>query len=703
MNTPSLASDHFEAGVAALGQITRPRSVAIVGASPDQAKLAGRTLPNLLRYGFKGRIFPVNPAYQELSGLRCYASIADLPEIPETAFVVVPAASVVDVLGQLAESGVPTATVVASGFGEDGSAEASARGRDLSAVLRTRPLRILGPNSIGTIDVESGAVLRATTNLPAEFIAGQVGVATQSGALSLILLHLLHRRGLGVNQVIPVGNEVDLGVAEAVRHLTRLPGCRAVIMFLESIREAGRLARAAAEADRQGVRLIALTVGASRLGQQISQAHTAALASDHRLVSSLLRDLGIVLVASPAEAVEAARLALLSAGAPVRRPGLGLVCFSGGESAMLADLANETGVELPQPSGTAAKLLSDRFRFSSPANPFDVTADALTHPELFRSAHEAFRLDQRVGRVAFVLPPLTRFDRERVHTVIDGIREKDPAAVVVQWPTADDDSIRSHVFTESDSLLRAHRALASAERHSRPAAIAGVLRRAAETPAAGLLDDHEVRRRLRLVGLEWCREAWLDSEAAVAVACSQVPGPWVLKGSVNGVTHKSDWGGVRLRLEDPDEVRVAYQAMEFAAESAWPGAWQGAWLQECVDGVEALVAVIRDPRLGSFAAVGRGGIDVESEAEVEFIPFPVEVSRVLDLLQGGSLEQRTSGSRGRAQASLPMVAKSAQLLSGLFADPAIRLAEVNPLILVRSTQRAVAVDARIIGSERRPR
>lgn len=677
----------------ALSRLTRPQSIAVIGASPDVSKLAGRTVPNLLRYGFQGRIYPVNPSRQQLAGLRCFRSATDLPEVPDTAFVVVPAARVLPVLRDLETMGVPSATVVASGFGEDGTEEGQARGRQIVEFLRNSRLRLLGPNSIGTVDVASGAVQRATTNLPNRFTPGPIGVASQSGALSLILMHLLEREGLGVNQILPMGNEADLALPDAIEHLAALPGTRCVIVFIEAIRRPDEFARACASAQDREVSVIAILVGASALGRAVAQGHTGALATDYRLVHAYLRDLGVIVVPSPAEAVEVARL--LVTAARQDRDGLVLICLSGGEAALLSNLAEEAGISLPQPSPAVAGELARHFRFSSPRNPFDVTADALSHPSLFETAYGALTADDRFRRITFMLPPLTSFDRDRIHPVIESVRARDSSVSMVQWPIAGEGRRPSHLFGSSDSFLHAYASVQEARQYARPEALITRARPPGIDLPVQPLSDEAVRALARQVGIPWCAEAWIDSDGDIPAACSTVPGAWVLKGSLSGVSHKTDWGGVMTDLRTVEEVREGLRALRVAAETRHPGTWLGAWLQNQAQGMEVYLGALRHARLGCFLAIGEGGIDVESNERVAFAPFPVDPEVVSRLIHDSGLDGMMEGSRGRPEIDPTGLQRMALALAALCEDPSIVVVDINPLFLARGTEPPVVVDMRM--------
>jgi len=690
-------------GAQALHALTNATSVVVVGASADPSKLAGRTIPNLLHYGYSGRIVAVNPGRSSVNGQPCFPTVADLPEVPETAFIVSPAASVMDALRALEERGVATATVVASGFGDDGTNAGASRAAELSEFLRTARIRVLGPNSIGTLEVGHGAVFRATSNLPPAFHRGPVSVATQSGAISLILLHLLQVEGIGVNSVLPLGNAIDLGLADAVTYFARDGYTRCAVLFIESISDPDAFAEAVAEARAVGLRLVAICSGSSTTGSAIASGHTGALASDHRLVRAFLRDLGVIVADHPRQALDVARIVLADDRTDDRPESTGgalsLVSLSGGESALLADLAEGFGIDLPQPEGEHLDQLAASFRFTTPRNPLDVTADALTHPELFADAYRILATDPRIGRIAFVLPPLASFDHDRIDAVLKALPHDGPSVSVVDWPVAGEPVPPGIGFSDSAAFLAAFAAAQRGETFARPHDLVGQSRRGTPAGTPRWLPDDEVRERSRAAGLHLVDEYFVagDGPDAVLDALPDVypnTHTWVLKASVTDVAHKSDWGGVAVGLTGAQEIRAAWTQIRGRAEAAFPGRFRGAWLQQQVSGIEVYVGGIRHPDLGPFLVVGRGGVGVE-RGEVSFAALPAGEESLDHALRNLGSYDAVLTERGRESVEPAVLLAACHAIARLLDDPSVVSVDANPLFLPGGSAPAIAVDLRI--------
>jgi acyl-CoA synthetase (NDP forming) len=696
----------LESGAIALGRIARPRSIAVIGASQDLGKLSGRVVPNLNAAGYAGDVFVVNPNYGEVAGIPSFPTVQDLPYPPDTALVLTPADRVLDVLAAVADKGITTATVVASGIGDGGSVESRRRAAEVEALLRDRPIRILGPNSIGPIDTVSGAIQRASVNLPVSMMPGPVAIASQSGAISLSLLHLFTRAGIGVTQAIPLGNEIDLGMPEAISHFATLEGIEVVVCFAESLRaDSARLASALSSAHDNGRTVIALLGGESPLGKRRAAGHTGALATDHRLLRTFLAALGVVVVDNLDELVATTMLALRwpHLGRSTASEGLAFVCLSGGEAVLLADMAARDGIELPQPSTASRRSIEALLRFSEARNPFDVTADALQRPALFRDIYEILVSDEQFSRVAFVLSPLRDVDSDLIAGVLETVLSDRGKTALIQWPSADanglsDEGRSTGAFQSSTQFISAYRALSSTAAVARPHEISGAAAVASRRPDSGRwADPSEARRILGSSGLRWVEERWVTNSAELDEMMSEFPPPWVMKGEVVGRTHKADWGGVRVDLCSPAEAHAAFDEI-VAAAAELPTALRGVWVQRALRGTELYLSGVRDAQLGEFVGVGFGGAMVEAISQAVFIPAPASKAAIRQALRGSPLAPALSWQRARRNhRTLPATAVEDALRSlqdVLSQRPDVRLLEVNPAINVGDG--LIAVDVRVL-------
>ncbi|MCC5982936.1 MAG: CoA-binding protein [Rhodobacteraceae bacterium] len=271
-----------------------PRSVAVIGASADPAKTGGRPVNYLRKHGFGGRIMPVNPRADQISGLTCYPDIAALPEAPEAAIVLLGANRAAAAVADLAARGTKLAIVLASGFGEAG-ADGQTRQRELAQAAGA--MRLLGPNTIGAVDLHSRIVLSASGALEAEDLpAGGISVASQSGGILGALLSRGAARGIGFAKLASTGNEVDLDIADLIGALAQDAQTRVIVAYIEGIRDAAKFRTAAEAARAQGKPLVVYKVGRSGAGARAAVSHTGAMAGEDRLYDALFAQVGAIRV-----------------------------------------------------------------------------------------------------------------------------------------------------------------------------------------------------------------------------------------------------------------------------------------------------------------------------------------------------------------------------------------------------------------------
>lgn len=363
-----------------LERLFAPRSVAVVGASPREDSIAGRPLRILQQHGFVGRVFPVNPNYDEVCGLRSYPDLAALPEPVDVALLVVNAARVVELVHSCTSAGVRYAVVIASGFAEQDDAGRRAQD-ELAAVAARGGMRILGPNTEGFVSLHGHVPLSFSPTIDLDRgadppLAGEVAVVSQSGGLGFSLFNDGQTRRLGFSHVVSTGNEADLDALDVLEFLVDDPQTGVVLLFVEGLRDPARLPDLALRAHAAGKPIVVAKVGRSVEARRASLAHTAHDAGDDAAYAELFRQCGLVRAEDPEEAVDLA-LAFSRARTPAGRRA-GILTLSGGAGTWLADALVAEGFELP----VLGAELQERIRalipaYGSAANPVDATAQVL--------------------------------------------------------------------------------------------------------------------------------------------------------------------------------------------------------------------------------------------------------------------------------------------------------------------------------------
>lgn len=380
-----------------IASILHARSVCVVGASPNTAGLGGQAVERLRRHGFAGRLELVNPRYENIDGHPCHPSIATLPEPTDVAVICVNAQQVPDLILECGAAGISTAVVIASGFDEvAGADELSARLRD---AIRTSGVRVVGPNTEGVWSVPSRVFLTfGTASARTEFRPGPVSVLSQSGGIGTAIVRHLQERGVGARYFVGVGNEADLTALDFLDQIVREAEPGVVVVYTEGLRDGHRLGALMSQAHAVGIQVVLLRAGTSSQGRAATASHTGRVASETRVYSDLLRQYGVIEVASMAQTWAAAE-SLVSASAlrgakeaDLRPAAVGIVSVSGGCRGLIADAAAGLGVAIStfRPE-TVARLTEWLPSYAVATNPVDPTGSVLRDPPL---------LDRIVGLVA---------------------------------------------------------------------------------------------------------------------------------------------------------------------------------------------------------------------------------------------------------------------------------------------------------------
>ena len=372
-----------EATRAHLRTVLDPRSVAIIGASENPNKIGGRPLLFLSRFGYQGKVYPINPKRSETQGYTAYPSLSALPEAPEVACIVVPGDLALQAVEECASIGVKVAIVMASGFGELAAEEGVAKQKHMVDVARASGMRIIGPNSQGLANFGTGAVLSFSTMfIEAPPQDGPVAIVSQSGGMAVVPYGLLRSRGIGVRHVHATGNDSDVTVPELASVVAEERDLKLLLIYLETIRDPAPLIELARIARERNLPVIALKSGRTSAGQEAARSHTGALANEDRVVDAFLEEQGIWRAQNMNDFVQATEMYLKGWRPQGRR--LVVISNSGAICVMAADAATAVGMPMAQLSdGTRSELGAILPGFATTKNPVDVTAALLSNSNLF--------------------------------------------------------------------------------------------------------------------------------------------------------------------------------------------------------------------------------------------------------------------------------------------------------------------------------
>lgn len=687
----------------ALSALMAPESVAVIGASGDPGRIGGRPIAAMLQQGFAGRILPVNPKHGTVQGLQAYASIADLPAVPDAAIIAVPAAAAEATVAELAGRGVKAAIMFSAGFAEMGEAGAAAEARMLRTA-RQHGMRLLGPNCLGLFNARTGFYGTFSSSLERGFpTPGPIGIASQSGAYGTHLFGMARDHGLGISCCVTTGNEADLNVGDVIGWMAQDPGTEVIAAYSEGIRDSRSFLAALDLARRNRKPVVMMKVGRSAVGSAAARSHTASIAGDDAVTDAVLSEFGVVRARTTEELLDIARLATRRIF-PVGNT-LGVLTISGGAGVLISDAAEAAGLPMPAMPEAAQEKLRAALPFCAPQNPVDCTAQALNDLSLvgrfaqslveeggYRSILSFFT---HTGGAASVSP--------RLRAELGAVRAAHPDRLFVLSILADPPQIREFeeagfaVFEDPSRAVTAITAMGRfgesfAAAPSAPPPEVPAIALPASTPS-----EAEAKRLLAEAGIESAPErACATAEEAVAAA-EGFGFPVVMKILSPDILHKSEIGGVLLNVADAAAVREGFATLlRRAAEAAPQARIEGVLVaKQLSGGVECILGVHRDAVFGPVAMFGLGGIFVEVLKDVAFhrCPFGEDVAeRMIRSIRGAPLLQ---GARGRPPADIGALARMLSRLSVFAHQAGPRLAgiDLNPVFAMPEGQGAFAADA----------
>ncbi len=693
-------------GTSDIAPFFNPRSIAVIGASEDPAKIGGRPVRNLLLGGYRGQIFPINPRRERVQGLRSFASIADIGESADLAIISLPSLQVSDAVKACAASGVKAAIVFSAGFAEASDEGARAQ-LEIRSVAQAAGLRLLGPNCLGTINTRNGVLATFTSGIVEQAPnPGGISLASQSGAFGSHCLALMRERGLALNLWATTGNQCDIEVADFLAYMAADPATDVLVGSIEGIHNGRRLIQAFEIARRKRKPVIVMKVGTSEAGAAAMASHTASLAGSDAVFDAVLREFGVYRARTIDELMDVAYAA--SRGRFPTDLGLGVVTLSGGVGVLMADAAAEAGVELePLPAATQEELRS-LVPFAGTRNPVDATAQILNNPDLVEPMLKLL-LDE--GQYASVIIFLSHvgLNPAVIGKLVPGLKRVADiycdrylsVSVLCQSDVrADLESVGYTVFEDPTRAVHAAIALARFKQgFERRQDTHFSLPDPAPIKAGVRYTEHEGKQLLRTAGLRVTLEQVAASADEAVHIASEIGYPVVLKIVSPDIPHKTEVGGVILNLKDMAAVRTAYAEMLDRVARAAPGAKiEGVLVAAMVPaGIETVLGVFRDPLFGPVVMFGLGGIFVEVLRDVVFkpAPFGVEDAKVMiDRVRGSAL---LHGVRGSPAADIEALAEALSRLSLFAASNADTIAsiDINPFLVLAAGEGAIAVDAYI--------
>lgn len=656
----------------------------------------GFVMQAMLRHHFAGRIIPVNPRYPEINGLRCFPDLQSIDEPVDLAVFVVPAATLASSIDAISPGAVKSALVLSSGFSEVGEAGAQLE-RSLLDTVRAKNIRMVGPNSVGLVNLGTGLVATISQAFDrTDFPKGDIALVSQSGAFGTALVARAQQEGLGFKFFVSSGNEADLAFTDLSRSLIARDDVRVLCGYLENVRDGKGFIELAKFAASLRKPIVVLKAGISEAGSAAAKSHTGALVGSDEVAQAIFDTHGVIRASDGEHLLELLKMFERSPRAKGKR--LAIVSHSGGAGVLAADAAEQTGASLPLPPDEVKSALSEKLAaFATLSNPLDMTGAASLQAELMVSCLRAM-LETDTYDAGLLCVALIWREGETLLAQLNELAGSCSKPFAVSWSAPSEaiaDRLRNARFPVVADPARAAAAFARKLVHeSAPSFVP-------KKPSPSTDRAHDVSTTsaqiatLERYGITLPRQILASSLAEAEAFRADVNAPIAVKIASPDLLHRTEAGGVAIDVRSKQQLADAYDAILSRVRKEHPRARvDGMLVQEMVDdGTQAFVAVKRDATFGPIVAVGAGGTLVELFGKVVMRPAPLEPVLVDAMLQESLLATLFAGYRGGTQYDRAAFATFVSNVSQLAADaPEIAEMEFNPVFVRPEGKGCVAVD-----------
>ena len=706
-----------------------PRNVVLVGATDRPGHWSARVWQNLVRFGFSGPVYLVNPGRESLWGARCYASLDDLPEPPDHLALFVPAEISLQVLEAGAELGARSATLFAAGFGEGGDPAGAERAGRLGGILSRTGIAVAGPNCMGVASGRSRFVTIPDETLP-ELAPGPVAVVTQSGMMCSAIHRAIRDTGLQSAHLVSCGNQTGLQASDYIRYFADDPDVRVILCYLEGLPDADRFLAAASRVRERKKALVVVKIGGSDEGREAALAHTGSLVGSLDAFDAFAAGVGVLRFDAMEEALEA--VSYLARAPLPRRDGLALMTISGALKSLAHEAASREGLTFaPLSPETRARLQAVLGEDADIANPLDTKRTLGTAQYI--GCIEALCAAPEIGMllIAEDLPREAGVERKvaNLRALAEHLQERGPetayapVAAFLPLPLRETEFMATFreeigalpVLRDTGKAVRVagtlleFRRVAAAAAAEGPEGRASALSpsaeavdawraRAAKLDVPSALNEAQSKALLGSFGVSVPNERVLSTPAEAAEAAADIGFPVVLKAVSSGMTHKSDAGLVVLGLTDAEAVSAAAVSLLEKCDrlEVHP---EGLLVAEQVSGgTETVLGLHRDPEMGLVSMFGMGGVWLELFRDVAFSPPVASRASAREVIGRTRAARLLAGYRGGEHGDVEAVV-DALLALGRLAQAlgdCIEFVDINPFLVLAERKGGVALDSTVV-------
>jgi acyl-CoA synthetase (NDP forming) len=700
----------------ALQRLLHPTSIAIIGVSQDFTSIGGKPLKNLIHHQFAGNIYPVNPKYKELGGYTCYPSILDVPGQVDVALIAVSQARILQVIKDCAQKQIRHVIMFGSGFAEVGE-EGKRLQDELLALTKEHAMNVIGPNCIGVLNARDQLPLGFATSFESNngFLAGPVGLASQSGAHGFSIFGLAQEEGVGFSYIVNTGNQMDITTLDCIEFMLHDDNTKVIASYMEGIPDGKQFIRLACKAKELGKPIVIIKAGRSEVGRQAALSHTASLAGSEETFQAVAKQYGIIQADDIDEMVDTIKI--FSRGKQARGPRVACVTSSGAAGIAIADHSEALGLELVRLSKeTKAKIETIIPSYGSALNPIDITAQALKEQHIFSDTLEVLAQDDQVD----VIVVQTTFGGALAVKICETLVEIDkrttkPIVVTLtgtQEMTGDARSILQQaavpVYQTSRKTMTAIRNLVQfsqfysseikyEQRTSRDEGRSSQIE-------SGVWTEEKVKQQLSALGLRVPKGTIVRNTEHLHEIIEEVSYPVVCKVISDDILHKTEAGGVIVGIKNDSELIEAYGKIIDSVHQSNPEARiKGLLVEEMIEdkGVEMFIGIKEDPQFGPFIVSGLGGIFVEVFKDVSIRHAPIDLDEAYVMLKELKGYALLEGVRGMKRRDIDAFAQALVKISDFAYEhkESIKEMDINPVIVLEDGKGVVVLDGLVVWKE----
>lgn len=684
-----------------LSALFNPKSVAIVGASPDVKKIGGRPLSYMQRYGFTGDIYPINPKYEDINGLRCYADILDVPGTVDVAIIALPQTAVLQSLKKCGQSGVKSVVIFSAGFGEVGE-EGQRTQQQMKEIAKSYNIRLLGPNCLGIFNVRQGFYGTFSTIIEDEKpLESKIGFVSQSGAFGSHVFTLARQQNIGFSYFVATGNEADVDVADCITYFATNPNTNVIACYMEGVQDGDKLIQALQLARENNKPVIALKVGTTEAGMKAAVSHTGSIVGADEIFTTVFNQNGVYRAHTIDEFLDVTYVA--SQLPALKGDNVAVFTISGGVGILLADQLTESGFNVFETPADVQAHLADILPIAGTSNPIDTTAQISYIPTLLEDFMDSvLGSGQYDAAVIFLGFAGLKHDsiKARIET-LDKMKKKYPH--ISQLPVTINSKESSKAFYEANvpvlqdptRAVIALKALRDFERfNEREQEPKQAFTTIDLTDVEAVLTEYGSKRFLKQFNLPITQESLATTEVELIEQLKGYTFPVVLKGMSPQILHKTDKGLVSLNIQSEAQAIEQFSLLKQIIDETPEAEFEGILIQEMLKGefTEMFIGSKRDPIFGQMVIVGLGGIYIEILKDISMRKAPISPTEALEMIGELKAHEVLHAYRGKPASDIKALSEIISQFSYVIAalQDDLLEADLNP-VMVFSEGRGVKI------------